>query len=82
MVGLELIEDGIARHGHDVYDLSGGATRVGTVTSGTRTPFLQKAVAMAYVTLEHAAQGAEVDIDIRGRRTRARVVTLPFYKRA
>ena len=79
MVGLELIEDGIARPGHDIY---AGATKVGTVTSGTRTPFLKKAVAMAYVTHEHTAHGAEVDIDIRGRRTRARVVPLPFYKRA
>jgi aminomethyltransferase len=79
LVGLELIEDGIARRGHDVYD---GAIKVGAVTSGTRTPFLKKAVAMAYVTLVHAAQGTEVDIDIRGRRTRARVVPLPFYKRA
>ncbi len=78
LVGLELIDDGIARQGHDVYN---GATKVGTVTSGTRTPFLKKAVAMAYVSLEHAAHGAEVDIDIRGRRTRARVVPLPFYKR-
>jgi aminomethyltransferase len=79
LVGLEVIEDGIARQGHDVYD---GAMKVGAVTSGTRTPFLKKAVAMAYVTLEHAAQGTEVDIDIRGRRTRARIVPLPFYKRA
>jgi aminomethyltransferase len=79
MVGLELVGDGIARHGHDVYD---GVTKVGMVTSGTRTPFLKKAVAMAYVACEHAAPGAEVDVDIRGRRTRARVVPLPFYKRA
>jgi aminomethyltransferase len=82
MVGLEIVGDGIARQGHDVYDAGGGAAKIGRVTSGTRTPFLKKAVAMAYVTFAHAALGAEVDIDIRGRRTRARVVPLPFYKRA
>jgi len=52
------------------------------VTSGTRTPFLKKAIALAYVPVEHAKTGAELEIDIRGRRARARVVPLPFYKRA
>jgi aminomethyltransferase len=36
---------------------------------------------MAYVPVEHAAPGTEFDVDIRGRRTRARVVPMPFYKR-
>jgi aminomethyltransferase len=36
---------------------------------------------MAYVPVEHAAAGTEFDVDIRGRRTRARVVPMPFYKR-
>ena len=79
LVGFELVERGIARHGHDVY---AGGTKVGIVTSGTQTPFLKKAIGMAYVPSEHAAPGAEFDIDIRGRRTRARVVPMPFYKRA
>jgi aminomethyltransferase len=51
------------------------------VTSGTQTPFLKKAIGLAYVPVEQATPGTEIDIDIRGRRTRARVVPLPFYKR-
>jgi aminomethyltransferase len=79
IVGFELLDPGIARHGHEVY---AGATRIGVVSSGTQTPFLKKSIGMAYVPLEHATEDAELEIDIRGRRARARVVPLPFYKRA
>jgi aminomethyltransferase len=78
IAGFEMIERGIARHGHDVYV---GDTKAGVVTSGTQTPFVKKAIGMAYLPVEHTAPGAEFDVDIRGRRTRARVVPLPFYKR-
>jgi aminomethyltransferase len=79
LVGFEMVERGIARHGYDVYV---GTERAGIVTSGTQTPLLKKAIGMAYLPAEHAAVNDEFDIDIRGSRTRARVVPLPFYKRA
>jgi len=78
LAGFEMIDRGIARHGHDVYL---GDTKAGVVTSGTQTPFVKKAIGMAYLPAEHTAPGAEFDVDIRGRRTRARVVPMPFYKR-
>lgn len=78
LVGLELTEPGIARHGHEVHV---GEERVGEVTSGTRTPFLEKAIALAYVSAPRAQPGTEVTVDIRGRRRAARVVPLPFYRR-
>jgi aminomethyltransferase len=78
LVGFEMIDRGIARHGYPVVD---GDRRVGVVTSGTQTPFLKKAIGMAYVPQETAAPGSEIAIDIRGRVSRARVVPLPFYKR-
>ena len=78
LVGLEMIDRGIARHGYAV--LSDGAA-VGTVTSGTQTPFLKKAIAMAYVPAALAAPGTRVDVDVRGRASAATVVPLPFYKR-
>ena len=78
IVGFEMAEPGIARQGHDVY-LNG--VKAGAVTSGTQTPFLKKAIGMAYVPVDHAAPGAEFDVDIRGRRARAKVVPMPFYKR-
>jgi len=52
------------------------------VTSGTQTPHLKKAIGMAYLPVEHIAPGTEFDVDIRGKRTRARVVPMPFYKRS
>jgi aminomethyltransferase len=79
LVGFEMLEEGIARHG---YELFAGGSSVGTVTSGTQTPFLKKAIGMAYVPSAHSALETELEVDIRGRRTRARVVPLPFYKRA
>lgn len=78
LIGFELMEPGIARHGYDVW-VSG--VRVGRVTSGTQTPFLKKAIGMAYLPIDRTEAGSEFDVDIRGRRARARVVPMPFYKR-
>ena len=79
IVGFEMLDRGIARHGYDAY---AGDAKAGVVTSGTQTPFLKKAIGMAYLPIEQTALGTEFEVDIRGRRTRARVVPMPFYKRA
>jgi aminomethyltransferase len=79
LVGFEVLDRAIARHGYPVYV---GGDRAGVVTSGTQTPYLKKAIGMAYVPAEHAAPGSDIEIDVRGRRVRARVVPMPFYKRA
>jgi aminomethyltransferase len=78
LVGFEMIDAGIARHGHRVMR---NAIPVGVVTSGTQTPFLRKAIGMAYVPVELSRSGGEIEIEIRGRTARARVVAMPFYKR-
>jgi aminomethyltransferase len=78
IVGFAMIDRAIARHGHLVMQ---GDQQVGYVTSGTQTPFLKKAIGMAYVPMHMTAVGTELDLDIRGRRARAIVVELPFYKR-
>jgi aminomethyltransferase len=78
LVGFEMIDRGIARPGYDMY--VGGAA-AGRVTSGTQTPYLKKAIGMGYLPAAHTAPGSEFAIDIRGRRTGARVVPMPFYKR-
>ena len=79
LVGLELIDRGIARHGYPVVR---DGRPVGVVTSGTQTPFLKKAIAMAYVPVDLTSPGSEVEVDVRGRVSKARVVPLPFYKRS
>jgi aminomethyltransferase len=78
LVGFEVTGRGIARHGYGVH-LGGNA--VGTVTSGTYAPFLQKNIGLCYLPTAQAAVGTEFDVDIRGRRVPARVVPTPFYKR-
>jgi aminomethyltransferase len=78
LVGFEMIERGIARQG---YPILADGKPVGAVTSGTQTPYLKKAIGLGYVPTALAAPGTEIDIDIRGRSTRARVVPTPFYKR-
>jgi len=77
-VGLELQGKRIAREGATV---SRAGREVGRVTSGTFTPTLQKAIAMAYVEPGCSAVGTECEVDVRGKGEAARVVPLPFYRR-
>jgi aminomethyltransferase len=79
LVGFEMVDRAIARHGHDVYV---DGAKAGVVTSGTQTPYLKKAIGMAYLPAERAAPGTGFEVDVRGRRARATVVPMPFYKRA
>lgn len=78
-IGIELSGRRIAREGSllMIHD-----QQVGHVTSGTFSPTLEKPIAMAYLKPELAIPGQLVDVDIRGRRESATVVSLPFYKRA
>jgi aminomethyltransferase len=78
LVGLVLRGRGIARHGYPVLDADGVT---GVVTSGTMSPTLGVAIAMAYVAPRHAQPGTMLDVEIRGARVAAEVVPLPFYKR-
>jgi aminomethyltransferase len=79
LVGLEMVERGIARDGYRVLDGSG--REIGYVTSGSPAPFLKKNIALAYVPPEFAALGTTVKVEIRGQGVGAQVVPTPFYKR-
>jgi aminomethyltransferase len=79
LIGLEMIERGIARDCYPVATLDG--TKVGEVTSGSPAPFLKKNIAMAYVPVELAVADTELAVEIRGQLVKARVTALPFYKR-
>ena len=78
-VGLEIEGKRIAREGAAVLR---EGTEVGRVTSGTFTPTLNKAVAMAYVDPSLSPVGTSCEVDVRGKPAPARVVRLPFYKRS
>ena len=79
LVGLEMVERGIARDGYKVLDPAG--REVGYVTSGSPAPFLKKNIGLVYVPVEQAAVGTKVKVDIRGQGVGAVVVPTPFYKR-
>jgi aminomethyltransferase len=79
LVGLELACNETAGHGDCVHR---GRARIGTVTSGTRSPILKKSIALARLDVSHAAPGTEVEIgklDGHQKRLPAVVVPLPFY---
>jgi aminomethyltransferase len=71
-----LTERGIPRQGNAVML---GDGRVGTVTSGTHSPSLERGIGMAYVRADLAEPSAEVEIDVRGRRRPARIESKPLY---
>ena len=76
LVGIELMEKGIPRHGYEI--LNRNDEIIGHVTSGTQSPSLRKAIGMAYVQLEYAAAGTEIFIKIRDKKVPAKVVKMPF----
>ncbi len=78
LVGLELIEPGIARSGYPIYKQD---RSLGRVTSGTKSPTLKKSIALGYVAIEEAGVENIVEVEVRGRRVKAKVVALPFYRR-
>ena len=79
LVGLVMRGRGIARHGYPVH---AGERETGVVTSGTQSPTLGEAIAMAHVATADAEPGTMLDVEIRGQRVPAEVVALPFYRRA
>jgi len=79
LVGFEVTERGIARDDQEVL-IDG--ERKGKVTSGSPAPFLKKNIGMAYVPVEFANEGQQIQIDVRGKLVGAAIVKTPFYKRA
>ena len=80
LVGLEMIDRGIARDGYRC--LNEGGEAIGVVASGSPSPTLGKNIALAFVPPANAALGATIYVEIRGQKSRAGVVPIPFYKRA
>ena len=79
LVGLSIQGRGIARAGYKVFSFDNKET--GEVTSGTLSPSLNQAIAMAYVGMDEAKIGTKVQVEIRGKMVEAEVVKTPFYKK-
>lgn len=80
LIGLEMIDRGIPRAHYPVF-AEGSEEPVGEVTTGTQSPTLKKNLGLALIASAHAAIGTELDVEIRGKRLKAKVVPLPFYRR-
>ncbi|MEM0096227.1 MAG: glycine cleavage system aminomethyltransferase GcvT [Candidatus Bathyarchaeia archaeon] len=76
-VGLQMMEQGIPRQGFKVYNDKG--ENIGQITSGTFSPLLKCGIAMAYVQTQQAQEGNIVNVDIRGKKVKAKIVPFPFY---
>src|SRR5208337_335149 len=79
LVGLEMIDRGIARDGYPVLNLEG--REIGVVTSGSPAPFLKTNIALALVPTHAALSGEDVLVQVRQNQVRAKQVPIPFYKR-
>jgi len=80
LVALEMVERGIARDGYPVLDLEGN--EISAITSGSPAPFLKTNIAFALLPTAVAASGADVLVQVRANRVRAKQIPAPFYKRA
>lgn len=76
LVGFEMVEKGIPRHGYEIKDFSGMV--IGHVTSGTQSPSLGKAIGMGYVRTVFATLDAKIYIKVRDKLLHAKVVKFPF----
>ena len=79
LVGFTITERAIPRHGHGVVY---GGVAIGEVCSGCMSPTLAIPIGTCYLPAAAAVEGTTFEIDIRGKMLPARVVKLPFYKRA
>jgi aminomethyltransferase len=79
LVGIEMVDRGIARDKYCCCDEAGEA--IGVVTSGSPSPTLGKNIALAYVPPAYSAVGKILYVEIRGQKCKAQVVPTPFYKR-
>ena len=78
LVGLEATGRGVPRHGYPVLKDS---TVVGSITTGSYAPTLDKNLGLAYVGVDYSEPGTELAVEIRGRKIEARVVSIPLYNR-
>ncbi len=76
LVGFEMTDRGIPRHGYEIKDASGLC--IGVVTSGTQSPSLNKAIGMGYVDVKDSMIDSEIFISVRDKLLKAKVVKLPF----
>jgi len=78
LIGIEMLDRGIPRHGYKVF---ANDKCIGEVTTGTQSPTLKKNIGLALIQVDYALLGTEVEVEIRGKHLKAKVIKTPFYKR-
>lgn len=78
LVGIEMIDRGIPRHGYEVY---ANDEKIGFITTGTQSPTLKKNIGLALLNIGYTDVETEVEVEIRNKRLKAKVVPTPFYRR-
>ena len=78
IVGIEMLEKSVPRQGYPIF---ADGERIGEVTSGTFSPTLERMIAIAYVRVDHATEGNQLAVEIRGHQYCAQITPMPFYKR-
>jgi len=76
LVGFEMIDKGIPRHGYEIKNQEGQL--IGVVTSGTQSPSLSKAIGMGYVQVGYSTLDSVVNIQVRDKQLKAKIVKVPF----
>ncbi|WP_179107349.1 glycine cleavage system aminomethyltransferase GcvT [Sediminibacillus massiliensis] len=79
LVGIEMIDKGIPRHGYEIFS---GEELIGFVTTGTHSPTLKKNVGLALLKTSYTKRNQEVEVKVRNKQLKAKVVDIPFYKRS
>ena len=79
LVGFVMEDRGIPRHGYKIVDAEGA--EIGHVTSGTMSPCLKVGIGMGYVKTAFSKADTEIFIEVRGKKLKAKVVKVPFYKK-
>ena len=79
LIGLELLERGIARNGYEVYDDK--KDLIGMVTSGTMSPSLEKSIALAIIDIEKLDKTKNLFVSIRKKFIKAKKINYPFYEK-
>lgn len=78
LVGFEMVERGIPRHGYEIVDANDLV--IGNVTSGTQSPILQKSIGLGYVKKDYSKEGTDIFIKIRDKKVKATISKPPFIK--
>ncbi len=79
LVGIEMIDKGIPRHG---YKILKNGIEIGEVTTGTQSPLTKRNIGLALINVEFATVGTELEIEIRNKKLKVLTVETPFYKRS